>query len=42
MIYLLRNPPEDSGRAERRRMLRSQETPAATEDAAAPAEEPAG
>jgi phosphatidylglycerol:prolipoprotein diacylglycerol transferase len=41
MIYLLRKPPEEGGRAERRRMLREAEAPEEGEEAPAPAEEPA-
>jgi phosphatidylglycerol:prolipoprotein diacylglycerol transferase len=41
MIYLMRKPPEEGGRAERRRMLRAEETEAPRDDTPAPAEEPA-
>jgi phosphatidylglycerol:prolipoprotein diacylglycerol transferase len=41
MIYLLRKPPEEGGRAERRRMLREMQGRPELEEEPAPAEEPA-
>jgi phosphatidylglycerol:prolipoprotein diacylglycerol transferase len=41
IVYLLRKPPEEGGRAERRRTLREEEAAIPAEGSPAPAEEPA-